>query len=49
MESKTVLIMIPSTILVVSNVDNKIGLNRRETFIMQMKKLLSKVLAISDY
>lgn len=49
MESKTVLIMIPSTILVVSNVDNKIGLNRRETFIMQMKKLLSKVMAISDY
>lgn len=27
-----------------SNTDNKIGLNRRETFIMQMKKkLLSKV------
>ena len=49
MGSKTVLIMIPSTILVASNVDNKIGLNRRETFIMQMKKLLSKVMAISDY
>lgn len=26
-----------------SNIDNKLGLNKRETFIMQMKRFLSKV------
>lgn len=36
--------LVVCTILVYSNQDNKLGLNRRETFIMQMRKILNKVL-----
>ena len=44
-----IIVIIIIIIIIISNADNKIGINKRETFIMQMKKLLNKVCIANHY